>query len=68
MKDNYDFSKGERGKFYHPQAELSFPIHLEPDVDAQMNDLAEKNGVEVQTLVNAWLRANLKVIESVQVQ
>lgn len=32
MKKTYDFSKGERGKFYHPDAELSIPIYLEPDV------------------------------------
>ena len=32
MKKQYDFSKGERGKFYHPGAELSIPIYLEPDV------------------------------------
>ena len=32
MKKNYDFSKGERGKFYRPDAELSMPIYLEPDV------------------------------------
>ncbi len=66
MKTEYDFFKGERGKFYNAQAEFSFPIHLEPDVNEQMNRLAEKNGVEVQTLVNEWLRANLKMIESLQ--
>ena len=32
MKKEYDFSKGERGKFYRPDAELSIPIYLEPDV------------------------------------
>lgn len=32
MKKEYDFSKGERGKFYHPDAELSIPIYLDPDV------------------------------------
>lgn len=32
MKRNYDFSKGERGRFYRPGAELSIPIYLEPDV------------------------------------
>jgi hypothetical protein len=32
MKKQYDFSKGERGKFYHPDAELRIPIYLEPDV------------------------------------
>lgn len=66
MKAEYDFSKGERGKFYKAQAEFSFPIHLEPDVNARMSRLAEESGVEVQTLVNEWLRANLSVIESLQ--
>jgi hypothetical protein len=32
MKRNYDFSKGERGRFYRPDAELSIPIYLEPDL------------------------------------
>ena len=32
MKKEYDFFKGERGKFYRPDAELSIPIYLEPDV------------------------------------
>jgi len=32
MKRNYDFPRGERGKFYRPDADLSIPIYLEPDV------------------------------------
>ena len=32
MKKDYDFSKGERGNFYRPDAELNIPIYLEPDV------------------------------------
>jgi hypothetical protein len=32
MKREYDFCKGERGKFYRPDAELGIPIYLEPDV------------------------------------
>jgi len=64
MKAEYDFSKGERGKFYHPDAVFSFPIYLEPDVNDFINQLANENGVEVQMLVNEWLRANIKLIES----
>ena len=66
MEDNYDFSKGERGKFYNADARFSLPVHLDDDVSAQMNHLAEKSGVDVQMLVNEWLRANLKVIKSLQ--
>jgi len=32
MKKEYDFSKGERGKFFRPDAELNIPVYLEPDV------------------------------------
>lgn len=32
MKEEYDFSVGERGKFYNPEAELKIPIYLEKGV------------------------------------
>lgn len=32
MKKEYDFSKGERGNFYHPDAEFHIPIYLDPDL------------------------------------
>ena len=32
MKKEYDFSKGEREKFYHPNATLNLPIYLAPDI------------------------------------
>jgi hypothetical protein len=66
MNTEYDFSKGERGKFYNAQAEFIFPIYLEPDIFAKMEHLAAENGVDVQVLVNTWLRANLKLVESIQ--
>jgi len=66
MKKEYDFSKGERGKFYRPDAEFSFPVYLEPDVDDFINQLAEERGLEVQGVVNEWLRANIRLIQSVQ--
>ena len=66
MKAEYDFSEGERGKFYHPDAAFSFPIYLEPDVDDFINQLADEQDVSVQELVNEWLRMNIKLVQSVQ--
>ncbi|MDI7274850.1 MAG: hypothetical protein QME94_02615 [Anaerolineae bacterium] len=66
MRDEYDFSKGERGKFYHPGVVFSFPVYLEPDVDDFMSRLAEEKGIEVQKLVNEWLRANIQLVRSVR--
>ena len=28
MKQEYDFSKGERGRFYHESAKLNLPVYL----------------------------------------
>ncbi|MBX3016153.1 MAG: hypothetical protein KF832_31820 [Caldilineaceae bacterium] len=66
MKDKYDFSKGERGKFYNPNAVFKFPLYLEPDVDAYMTKLAERKGVDVQALVNEWLRSSIQLVKSAQ--
>ena len=66
MKQEYDFSKAERAKFYHPDAEYSFPVYLESDVNDFVNKLADEKDNDVQKLVNEWLRADIKLIKSVQ--
>jgi len=68
MKAEYDFSKGERGKFYHPEAVFSFPVYLESDVNDFMSQLADEQDVDIQELVNEWLRVNIQLIQSVQRQ
>ena len=68
MKAEYDCSKGERGKFYAPDAEFNFPVYLEPDVDDFMSQLADEQEVDLQELVNEWLRRNIKLIQSATVK
>jgi len=65
MRTKYDFSKGGRGKFYSPDAMFSFPVYLEPDVNDFMNQLADEREVDIQELVNEWLRANIRLIQSI---
>ncbi|MGO8819106.1 MAG: hypothetical protein ACLQVG_31080 [Terriglobia bacterium] len=43
MKKAYDFSKGERGKFFRPNAELNLPVYLEPDVAKAFRNSAAVN-------------------------
>lgn len=66
MKSEYDFSQGEKGKFYHPDANFHYPIYLEPDVNEFLTQLANEQKIEVQVLVNEWLRNNIKLIETVK--
>ena len=65
MKAEYDFSKAERGKFYHQEAIFHFPVYLDPDVDEYLSKLAEEKEVDIQKLVNEWLRANIMLVKSV---
>ena len=66
MKTHYDFSKAEREKFYHPNLEIKLPIYLEDDVEEFFNEYAQKQEVDIQILVNAWLRSNIAVVQSVK--
>jgi hypothetical protein len=65
MKDEYDFSGGERGKFYHADADLDIPIYLDPDVAIFVQKLAAKKGVDVETIVNDWIRKDIAFLETV---
>ena len=66
MKAEYDFSEGERGKFYNPKVIFNLPIYLEKDVDACIRKLADEKGKDPETLVNELLRGNIRLIQSIQ--
>jgi len=65
MKKEYDFSKGKRGKFYHPNARLNLPVYLETDIAEFIQKYAQEKNIDTGTIVNEWLRNNIKVIQSV---
>jgi hypothetical protein len=66
MKPEYDLSKAEKGKFYHPDAVLNVPLYLEPDVDQFVREFAERTGQDAEHLVNEWLRHTIQLIRSTQ--
>ena len=66
MKAEYDFSEGERGKFYNPKAVFNVPIYLEKDVDDFIRKLADEKGKDPEKLVNERLRGNIQLIQSIQ--
>ena len=65
MKREYDFSKGERGKFYRPASRLNLPIYLEPDVAEFVQTYAKKKKVDTQKIVNQWLRNSIETVRSI---
>ena len=66
MNAQYNFSKGERGKFYHEEVTLHIPIYLDPDVEEAMQSLTQTTDQNLGKLVNDWLRNNIEMIRSVQ--
>ena len=55
VKDEYDFSKGVRGRFYAPRKK-STTIRLDDDIILYFRKLAGEQKVGYQTLMNAALR------------
>jgi hypothetical protein len=65
MKQEYDFSKGVRGKFYNPNTKLNIPIYLDNDVAEFISKYAEEKKLNADKVVNEWLRNNIALIRSV---
>jgi len=66
MKDEYDFSKAQRGRFYRPDAVLNPPVHLDPEVLAFLTARAEARGISLSELVNALLKKDIELIEAAE--
>jgi hypothetical protein len=64
MKDEYDFSNGERGRFFRPDATLVPPVHLDPDVLTFLSARAEARGISLNDLINALLKKDIELIEA----
>jgi len=63
MKDEYDFSKAERGKFYRPDVSLDIPIHLDDANRAFVEKIAAKKNKDVETVVNELLASDRHLAE-----
>lgn len=66
MKEEYDFSKGERGKFYRPNTKLNLPIYLEKEVLVFVEKLATKRDKNVSFIVNQLLRGDMQIAEMME--
>jgi hypothetical protein len=65
IKKEYDFSKGERGKFYRPDLELHLPIYLDPDTMETLLKFSEEKGVAVEAIVKDWIDKDISIVKTV---
>jgi len=61
MKEEYDFSKAERGKFYRPDVTLNIPIYLEAENLAFVEKLAKKKRKDMSKIVNDLIRSDIQM-------
>jgi hypothetical protein len=66
MRDEYDFTKGERGKFFKPNAQMNLTVYLEADVLDYFKAKAQAKGVELNVMVNDLLKKDIALIEGVK--
>jgi hypothetical protein len=56
MRKEYDFSKGERGKFYRPDMKMNIPVYLDDEVSDFVEKIASKKGRDRSSVVNDLLK------------
>ena len=66
MRKEYNFSKAERGKFYHPDLRLNIPIYLDEEVSTFVEKIASKKDIDRSSVVNEILRGDIKLAEAME--
>ena len=62
MKQEYDFSKAQRGKFYHPDAKMNLPVYLDDEVKSYLSERAKDKGIGLGEMVNDLLKKDIALI------
>jgi len=60
MREEYDFSNAERGKFYTSDAKMNVPVYLDAEVLDYFTAKAKAKGVELNQMVNELLKRILR--------
>lgn len=66
MKEKYDFSNGEQGKFYREDVVLKIPIYLDDDLLGFLEEYAKEKKSDLQTAVNEILRHNVEMLQALK--
>ena len=66
MKKEYDFSRGERGKFYRPDAKLRIPIYLDEEALVFALEIAERRKKDVSEVVSELLKSEKRIAKLVR--
>lgn len=65
MKEEYDFSKAEQGKFYRPIDELEIPVYLDKDVEKFFYQRAAGRDIDLKQIVDTILRKEMDLLRAI---
>ncbi|MBI1883534.1 MAG: hypothetical protein HYS08_04950 [Chlamydiae bacterium] len=63
MRKEYDFSKAQRGKFYHKGAKLRLPIYLNSELQNRLERIAQKKHTNMGEIVNQLIRKDMELLQ-----
>ena len=66
MKEEYDFTQAERGKFYRNDVKLNLPVYLDEEVQTFLREIADKKEEDISSVVNEILRSNMQLLNTMK--
>ena len=64
MKKEYDFSKGERGKFYRQNPRIYLPIYLDEESLEFVEKIAKKKKADLTSVVNDIIKGERELAKT----
>ena len=63
MKEEYDFTDAEQGKFYRPIEELDIPIYLDRDIrEFLLKNIKGKHGsFSLNEIINSLIKKDIEI-------
>jgi len=63
MKEEYDFTNAEQGRFYRPIEELEIPVYLDSDIRAILMKKLKEAGSELSlnAIVNSLIKHDIEI-------
>ena len=63
MKEEYDFTNAEQGKFYRPIEELDIPIYLDDEVKSFFlkNIKEKKSDFSLSSIINSLIKQDIEI-------
>jgi len=69
MKEEYDFTNAEKGKFYRPIEELDIPIYLEKEVKEYFfrNMKKKDSSFSLNKIVNSLIKKDIEISRELEI-